>query len=202
MSAGTRRIGVFGGTFNPPHLGHVIVAQECLWQRHLDEVLLMVSARPPHRTAPPVDPELRLRMVEAAVVGFPGLRASRIEIDRDGPSYTVDTLEGIRDHEPDTEISLIIGADQLLAFGTWRDPERITAVARLAVVARGAADLDALADAGEHIAPGRVDLVAMPAVDISSTMIRDRVRSGDPYSHLVPRPVADIIAAERLYRSL
>ncbi len=201
MSAGTRRIGVFGGTFNPPHLGHVIVAQECLWQRHLDEVLLMVSARPPHRTAPPVDPELRLRMVEAAVVGFPGLRVSRIEIDRDGPSYAVDTLEGIRDHEPDTEISLIIGADQLLAFGTWRDPERITAVARLAVVARGAADLDALADAGEHIAPGRVDLVAMPAVDISSTMIRDRVRSGDPYSHLVPRPVADIIAAERLYRS-
>lgn len=201
MSAGQRRIGVFGGTFNPPHLGHVIVAQECLWQRRLDEVRLVVSARPPHRTAPPVDAELRLRMVEAAVEGFSGLRASRVEIDRDGPSYTVDTLEGIHADEPDAEISLIIGADQLLAFGTWRDPDRILAVARLAVVARGAADLDALADAGEHIAPGHVDLVAMPAVDISSTMIRDRVRTGDPYAHLVPRPVADIIAAERLYRS-
>lgn len=201
MNARGRRIGVFGGTFDPPHLGHVIVAQECLWQRRLDEVLLVVSARPPHRAAPRVDAEIRLRMVAAAVEGFPGLRASRVEIDREGPSYTADTLERLQESEPGAEISLIIGADQLLAFGTWRDPQRITAVARLAVVARGSADLDAVADAGEHIAPGSVDLVAMPAVEISSTMIRDRVRNGDPYAHLVPRPVADIVAAEHLYRS-
>lgn len=201
MTRHRRHIGVLGGTFNPPHLGHLILAEECRWQRALDEVHLVVSARPPHRDAPAVDPEIRLRLVEAAIAGFPHLHASRIEIDRPGPSFTADTLEGLAAAAPDTEFTLIIGADQLLAFGTWRDPERITAVARLAVVARGAADLDALAEAGEHVAPGRVDLVAMPAIEISSTMVRDRARTGAPYDHLVPRPVAEQIAALHLYGS-
>ena len=198
---GRRRIGVLGGTFNPPHLGHLILARECLWQRGLDEVHLVVSARPPHRDAPAVDPETRLRMVDAAVTGFPDLHASRIEIDRPGPSYTADTLEGLAAASPGTEFTLIIGADQLLGFHAWRDPERITAVARLAVVARGAADLETLAEAGEHVAPGRVDLVAMPTIEISSTMVRDRARTGAPYDHLVPRPVAEQIAALHLYGS-
>lgn len=161
----------------------------------------MVSARPPHRPDPATDPLLRYRMVEATVDGFPGLNASRLEIDRPGRSFMVDTLAGIAAEEPDADLTLIIGADQLLAFHTWREPGRITDLARLAVVARGAADLDTLAEVAEAIAPGRIDLVAMPAIEISSTMVRERVRTGAPYDHLVPRAVADVIAHEDLYRS-
>ena len=201
MSPGRRRIGIFGGTFNPPHLGHVVVAEECRWQLRLDEVHLVVAARPPHRDAPAVDAEIRYALVRAAVGDHPALQASRAEIDRPGTSFTVDTLRDMARAHPDDELVLVIGADQLLAFTTWREPDAIVDLARLAVVARGGADLAVLADAGEAIAPGRIDLVAMPAIDISSTMLRERIRDGIPYEHLLPGPVAEVIAREHLYRS-
>ncbi len=198
-STGPRRIGLFGGTFNPPHLGHVILARECQWQLRLDEVRLVVAARPPHREAPAVDPETRLAMVAHAVERHAHLSASRVEIDLPGPSYTVDTLTHLTAVEPDAAFTWIIGADQLLAFDRWRHPDRIVAMARLAVVARGDSDLDALSEVADTVAPGRVDLVEMPEIGISSTIIRERRRAGQPVDHLVPAGVAGMIADRGLY---
>jgi len=199
VSTGARSIGCFGGTFNPPHIGHLILARECLWQRGFDEVRLIVSARPPHRDAPAVDPETRFAMVQRAVAGQSGLVASRVELDRPGPSYTVQTLEALTAGEPGTAFTWIIGADQLLAFDRWHEPERILQLARLAVVARGEADLDAIGEAAESVAPGRVDLVEMPEIGISSTMLRERRRLGQPVDHLVPGGVAEMISERGLY---
>lgn len=182
--------------FDPPHIGHLIVASEAAWQLGLDEVRLVVCARPPHREAGWLPAEQRLRLVQAAVAGEAPLVASRAEIDRPGPSYTVDTLEAFAAGEPDATFTLIIGADQLLGFAGWRRPERIVALAALAVVGRARADVGALEAAAEAVAPAGVRWVAMPEVAVSSTLIRERLRLGRPIRYLVPRPVEDLLAAQ------
>lgn len=181
--------------FDPPHIGHLIVASEAAWQLGLDEVRLVVCARPPHREGGWLAAEQRLRLVQAAVAGDPPLTASRAEIDRPGPSYTVDTLEGFAADEPDASLSLIIGADQLLGFSSWRMPGRIVELASLAIVDRAGADPDALERAAA-VAPSGVRWIEMPEVAVSSTLIRERLRLGRPIRHLVPRPVEEMLAAE------
>ncbi len=187
--------------FDPPHIGHVILASEAAWQLGLDEVRLVVCARPSHRAAGWCAPEVRVRLVQAATAAHPGLSASRAELDRPGPNFMVDTLSDFAAAEPDAAFWLLLGADQLTSFETWRDPERIVQIARLAVAARDGVDRTDLQAAAEQVAPGRVDWVQMPGVAVSSTMIRERIAGGRPIRHLVSPPVADVLAAEGLVES-
>lgn len=172
---------------------------EASWQLTLDEVLLVPVGRPPHRDRPRSDAATRLRLVGAAVADQPALAVSTIEVDSADPSFTVSTLRELARREPATAWTLIIGADQLLAFDTWREPDEIVRLARLGVVARGDVDeADLLAAAG-RVAPGRFDLIQVPRIDVSSTLVRERIARGRPFSHLVPGPVAQIIDADGLY---
>lgn len=190
---------MYGGAFDPPHLGHVIVACEAAWQLGLDQVRLVPLGVPVHRDPPRARAEHRVEMVRAAVGDHPALAVSTIEVDRDAPSFTVDTLRAIAAAEPDVALTLIIGADQVRAFDTWREPQAIVALARLGVVARQDTDLDAVAAAADAVAPGRVDVIAMPRIDISSTAIRDRLAAGHPVDHLLPPGVGGIIHSAGLY---
>jgi nicotinate-nucleotide adenylyltransferase len=193
---------VLGGTFDPPHLGHLIVACEALWQLRLDEVRLVPAGRPPHKDDPAVAPAARrAAWLERAVAGRPGLVVSRLELERDGLSYTADTLEAMAAAEPGVQLWFILGADQLAEFPTWRAPDRILAAARLAVVARGdiaQGDLDVLA---RSVAPERADIVAVPVIGISSSIIRERIAAGLPIGHLVPPEVEQALLAEGLVPS-
>ena len=186
--------------FDPPHIGHLILAAEAVWQLGLDEARLVVCARPPHRDEGWLLPETRLQLVAQATAAYPKLVASRVELDRPGPSYTLDTLEAFVAHEPETAFWLILGADQLASFAQWRGPERIVGLARLAVASREGASTTDLQVVADQVAPGRVDWIGMPKVGISSTMIRERIASGRPVRHLVSPPVDDLLAAEGLLR--
>jgi nicotinate-nucleotide adenylyltransferase len=194
-----RRIGVLGGTFDPPHIGHLIVASEALWQLDLDVVRLVPARTPPHKPAgAQTEPERRGAWLDAAIEGTPGLEVSRIELDREGPSYTADTLEAMAAAEPGAEIWFILGADQLAGLPGWRGPARILAAARLAVVPRAGHDARALA---EEIAPGRADLLSVPEIGVSSSMIRERVAAGLPVRFLVPPEVEKSLRREGLVAS-
>jgi nicotinate-nucleotide adenylyltransferase len=200
------RIGILGGTFNPPHIGHLVCAQEARAKLGLDRVLLMVAARPPHKAVPAdPGPELRAALAEAAVAGDEGLEASRLELARAGPSYTVDTLAALHDATPEADLTFIAGADQAAGLPGWREPARVLALARLAVADRDGSGVDrervraAVAAAGG--APDRVEFFAMPRLDVSSTDLRARVAAGRPIRHLVPRAVEAAIAEQGLYRA-
>jgi nicotinate-nucleotide adenylyltransferase len=190
------RTGVFGGTFDPPHLGHLIVAQDVVEELGLDRLLLVPAAQPPHKSdVAPAPAELRARMVEAAVAGHPRLGASRIELGRGGPSYTVETLEAISRSSPGVELYLVIGADQLRAFATWRSPLEVVRLAQLVVMAREGVD--------PRAALPELDVeyrsVPVTRVDISSTEVRRRIAQGRSVRYWVPDGVLEIIEAEKLY---
>jgi nicotinate-nucleotide adenylyltransferase len=182
---------MLGGSFDPPHIGHLVLAQEVLWQLGLDEVVLVPCLRSPHKPdGHRFDPEVRLQMVEAAIRGHDGLAASRVELDREPPSYTVETLRQLAG--PGVELWLVVGADQLHAFSSWRDPEEILGLARIAAVDRGPAE-----DLPPDFDVSRVDRVTMPRVDLSSSEIRRRLDADAPIWHLVPSGVADVLAVTR-----
>jgi nicotinate-nucleotide adenylyltransferase len=187
------RIGVFGSMFDPPHLGHLLLASEAAWQLGLDRVLAVPVGMPPHRSQPISPAETRLRLTRALAMAEPVIHVSRVELDRPGPSYTVDTLEELTGQYPAAELVLLLGADQLAAFGTWYDAERIPTLARIAVAPRPGVRLPPLGAFA-------VEVVRMPAVEVSSTVVRDRVRRGEPIRHLVPGPVRELIEREGLYR--
>jgi nicotinate-nucleotide adenylyltransferase len=186
-------VGVFGGVFDPPHIGHLVVAQE-VWRRlGLDEVLIVPVGLSADRIAAGRSGDLRARMVEAAVSGHPGLRCSRLEVDRAGPSYTVDTLRHLHEAEPDAELWFVLGADRLSGFPKWHDPEGILEVARLAVVPRGGVDAAEARVIADRVAPGRVDVVECPPIGVSSTLVRQRLAVGEPVRYLVPDGVARLL---------
>jgi nicotinate-nucleotide adenylyltransferase len=195
------RVGILGGAFNPPHLGHLLLAQEAHAQLGLDRILLVPLREAPHRLMES-DPGAaqRLRMVELAVAGDDRFEASRIEVDRPGTSYTVDTLRSLRERAPADELTLILGADQALRLPEWHEPAEVLRLARLAVAERGGVSR---ADVAARLAglEGAAELKGfdMPRIDVSSTLVRQRVASGLPIRYLVPGGVADHIAAERLY---
>ena len=191
-----RRVGVLGGSFDPPHIGHLVLAQECWWQLALDEVRLVPAARSPLKpVAPRFSGQLRARMVARAIAGHPGLALSRAELERQPPSYTVDTLEAFASAEPGAALWLVLGGDQLLDLPRWREPERIVALARLAVAARPGEDRWALERAAAELAPGRVDWIEMPQIGISSTMVRERLDTRRPVRYLVPHGVEELVLA-------
>jgi nicotinate-nucleotide adenylyltransferase len=184
-----------GGSFDPPHHGHIALARHAARQLGLDRVLLVPVGVPPHKPDGPVIPaEMRLMMVAAAAAADPVLEASRLEIDRPGLSFTVDTLERIAHEHPDAEIWFILGADQLAGFAGWHRPERVVEIARLAVARRPGAVDPRAGVSGDHPAAGRVDLIDMPEAPISSTIVRERIARGEDIRSLVPDAVADILA--------
>ena len=189
------RLGVFGGTFDPPHLGHLIVARDAAEGLALDRVLLVLAARPPHKAPPAASAELRMEMLRAAVGDDPLLVASDVELRRAGPSYTVDTLRELQALEPGAELTLLIGADQWRDLGGWKEPRAITRLATVAVMARSGENPEAV-DPGLGV-PCRP--VPVTRVDISSTELRARVRQGRSIRHLVPEAVRTLIDREAPY---
>lgn len=198
--AGPRHIGLLGGTFNPPHLGHLICAMEARAALGLDEVRMVVAAVPPHKEVPD-DPgvEVRLEMCALAAAAEPGLEISRVEAGRPGPSYTVDTLRLLHDASPGDELSFIVGGDQALGLPGWREPEALLSLARVAVAGRGEVTREAVLERCAGLDTSRLVFFTMPRLDISSTDLRARVAAGRPIRHLTPAAVAERIAALRLY---
>ncbi|HEU0023527.1 MAG TPA: nicotinate-nucleotide adenylyltransferase [Thermoleophilaceae bacterium] len=195
------RVGILGGAFNPPHLGHLVCAQEALVQLELDRVQLLPVGVAPHRTLED-DPgaEARFEMAELAVDGDERFAVSRIELDRPGPSYTVDTLEALRAGPLEDEPTLILGADQAAALPTWHRPERVLELARVAAVERVGWPREEVARRLAGL-PGsdRLEFVHMPLIEISSSDVRRRVAEGLPVRYLVPGPVAGYIEQHGLY---
>jgi nicotinate-nucleotide adenylyltransferase len=196
------RIGLLGGTFNPPHLGHLVCAQEAWSQLGLDRVLLVPVHTPPHKEVPD-EPgvEHRVALCELAVAGDERLGVTRVEADVRGRSYTVDTLRKIDDLCPEDALTFIVGGDMASSLPTWREPEAVVALAELAVAERLDHGREAILErlGGIPGAPDRVRFFDMPRIDVSSTLIRARVAAGEPVRYLVPEAVAEYIARERLY---
>jgi nicotinate-nucleotide adenylyltransferase len=196
------RIGVFGGTFNPPHLGHLVCAQEAYVQLGLDLVMLVPVFTPPHK---PLEddpgPEHRLEMCRRAVAGDERFAVSALETSRPGPSYTVDTLEELHAKEPDNDLFLILGGDVAAGLPRWRSPEAVVALATPAVAnRRGTPRARAVAGLSELPGGACARFFSMPWIGVSSTMIRRRVRAGQPIRYLVPDAVASYIEAKGMYR--
>jgi nicotinate-nucleotide adenylyltransferase len=192
------RIGLFGGAFNPPHVGHLVCAQEAHAQLDLDVVVWVPVGQAPHRDIPQdPGPEVRLQMCDYTTAADERFGLSRIEVDRDGPSYTADTLRALRERSPGDELVLILGGDQAAALRAWHEPEDVIRLATIAVAARGEIDRTRVEDAigGE----AELRFFDMPRIDVSSTMVRERAASGQPIRYLVPDKVANFIGAQSLY---
>lgn len=195
------RLGIFGGTFDPVHYGHLLLAEQCREQLGLDEVWFLPAATSPFKQGQrTTSAEHRVAMLELAVAGHPAFRVSELELRRGGTSYTVDTLAELQAQHADHELFLLIGADSLTDLPHWREPARILELATVAAVNRGrsAADLEAIVPQ-LPAAAGRVSLVQMPAVDISATDLRGRAAAGRSIRYLTPRPVEEYIRQHRLY---
>lgn len=187
------KLGIFGGTFDPPHVGHLIAAQEVYRQLGLDRVLLVPAGIPPHKQGDAISPgPVRLEMVRAATADDACMEVSSVELEREGPSYTVDTLRALREEYPDAELYLAVGADQLEELDLWREPEEIVRLARLVAFARGGQP--------PPVSPWPLIVVEVPTTEISSTEMRRRVAAGAPIRYFVPEPVRQIIEREGLYR--
>lgn len=207
-SSAMRRIGLFGGTFDPPHVGHLVLA-ECARDRlRLDEVRFIPAGQPPHKPgARLTGAGRRVAMARLAVRGNPAFAVSTIETRRGGPSFTVETLREVAAAAPDARLFLIMGADSLDEFATWREPEAILRLATLAVAERPGAV--ARSRRGARGAPPRgrpgtrgasVAWLGNAEIGVSSSLVRERVRAGRSIRYLVPDAVARYIARHRLYR--
>lgn len=185
------RIGVLGSLCNPPHLGHAALARVAAEQLGLECVLLVPTGVPAHREPPAVSAGMRLRLAQAAAVDEPVLLASSVEVDRAGPSYMADTLAQLARAAGDVELVLLLGVDQYATLDEWHDPERLRGLATIAVAPRP----------GVEIVAGSAILIAMPEMDIASSVIRRRIASGESIDGLVSPSVAALIAAEGLYQS-
>ncbi len=202
---GARALGILGGTFNPPHLGHVAVARHALDELALDRVLLVPAHASPHKSAgghvsgaEDPGPEHRLRMCQLAVEGIDGLAVCDIELERGGLSYTVDTLNSIHASHPDATLTLIVGADTAGTINSWREPERLLELTQLAVAARAGAARRRVLDALDGAS---VRFLEMPTISVSSSRVRERVARGETVEELVGPAVARYIEGHRLYRS-
>lgn len=189
------RLGILGGTFDPIHSGHVLLAQAVRERLSLDRVLFVPAADPPHKEDHVASAAHRLEMVRLAIDGLDGFEVSRAELDRAGPSYTVDTVRQLGARFPDSELFLIIGADNIADLSSWHDPEGILELAT--VVSGTRADT-----AGPGTGPfaDRIQRLPTPTYDISSTDIRHRLLQGLPIRCLVPEAVERYVAQHGLYR--
>ena len=193
-------IGIFGGTFDPVHNGHLAAASQLRGVAQVDQVWLMPNARPPHRTAAPVaSAGDRMRMVELAVAGHEGLVPSRIEVDRGGVSYTIDTLRELARDFPGQRFALLLGADAALQIRSWRDVDALLDQASFVIFNRPQTTLapQTLHELG--FAPSRTRIVHLDTPAIAAHQVRDRLARGASIDDLVPPPVADYIRSHELY---
>lgn len=200
------RLGIFGGSFNPVHYGHLLLAECCREACALDEVWLIPAAIPPHKQGQVLAPaKARLEMLELALAGNEQLRPSAIEIDRGGVSYTVDTLSTIAAERPGTELFLLLGADSLPELSTWREPARICELAIPIVFRRQGSPEPELNLLRPLVARERLDeirrlQVQMPVIELSGTDLRQRAASGRSLRYRTPRAVEQYIETHRLYQ--
>lgn len=200
------RVGIFGGTFDPVHTGHLILAEQCREQGRLDEVWFVPAPRPPHKDEPALTRfEQRVEMLALALAGNPAFRIDEVEKERLGPSYTADTLAELRRRHPTHEFFLLVGSDTLADLPHWHEPLRVLEQASLLVVARpGVAvpthgELRQRLQASESL-PLRLHVVEMPQIDIASRDLRRRATAGRSLRYFLPRAVECYIHDKRLYR--
>jgi nicotinate-nucleotide adenylyltransferase len=199
-----RRLGVLGGTFDPPHLGHLWLAALAADELALDRVLFMPAARPPHKRGRRISPTSdRLVMTRLAITGNPAFELCPLEIERPGPSFTVDSVRELRRLHPDARLFLVMAADSLEQIHTWRDPQLLLSLVEWAVGPRRGFELPDRAllreRFGAHAA--RIHLLSGPALEVSASAIRRRVAEGRTIRYLVPRAVEDHISDRSLYRA-
>ncbi len=204
LSSMAERIGVFGGTFDPPHLGHLILASEARAQLSLDRLLWVLTSVPPHKLGQPISPlEDRLAMLRLSIADQPGFQVSLVDINRPGPHYTVDTVRILAKDNPGATLVLLLGGDSLHDLTTWYEPAQLVAeCSEIGVMRRPGAliDLDSL----EKGIPGitaKVRFVDAPLLDIASHEIRKRVAEGLPFRYYVTKPVYEYILEHRLYQA-
>ncbi|WP_421379996.1 nicotinate-nucleotide adenylyltransferase [Bacillus salacetis] len=186
-----KRVGILGGTFNPPHLGHLIIANEVLFQLGLDEVRFMPAGTPPHKQLKgDTTSEQRKEMVLKAIEGHTGFVLEPIELQKEGPSYTYETVQLLVEREPDEEFHFIIGGDMIEYLPKWHKIEELSQLIQFVGVNRPGYKAES---------PYKVKMVEIPQIEISSTLIRDRIASGGTVTYLVPERVSDYIREEKLY---
>lgn len=204
-----RRLGILGGTFDPPHVGHLVAGRNALHQLALDTVVFVVAGEPWQKVGErDVSPaRARLALIEAAVAGLPWAEVSRVEVDRAGPSYTADTLAALAEDDPDAELVLLVGVDAARNMATWERLDEVLERCRVAMVDRPLTsghgegeDRDGAAGTRDDVPPWVDARVHIPLLDLSSTELRRRVRDGEPLDHLVPPGVVSAIADLGLYR--
>jgi len=198
------RLGIMGGTFDPIHLGHLVAAEAAREQFHLEQVLFVPARLPPHKQDREVTPaEHRHAMVLLATANHPRFVVSRLELDRPGPSYTVDTLRHLRTTHLRATLYFITGADALLELDTWKDPDELLRLCCMIAVSRPGCDRERLREKAadlQHRTPCRIEELTAPALAISSRDLRRRVAEGKSLRYLVPREVRDYILKHHLYR--
>ncbi|TWT87360.1 Nicotinate-nucleotide adenylyltransferase [Pseudobythopirellula maris] len=199
------RLGLFGGSFDPVHRGHLLLAECCMEQGGLDRVWFVPSAVQPHKPGGPVAGDAdRVRMLRLALEGRPGMEVSTLEVERGEVSYSVDTLREIRRQLPDAELFFLMGADTLHDLPTWRGPAEVLALATPMVVCRPGEpepDFGVLSGlvGGDRLAAIAASRVAMPATEVSSSDLRRRIAVGEPWREMTDAAVADDIEAHKLY---
>jgi len=200
--SGGAAIGVLGSAFNPPHLGHLALAQEAVWQLGLDEVVLVPTGEAPHkRIAEDPGREVRMEMTRRAAADDDRFSVSSLEVDREGPSYTYETLEALAEERADRELVFVMGADAAVGLESWREPERVVELASLAVARRaGVSDTEVAATMRSLGCQGRATMLEMPQFGVSSSAVRERAGEGRPLRYLVPDAVAELIEEKGVYR--
>ncbi len=192
------KVGILGGTFNPPHIGHLLVADHVRAQLKLDRILFVPASIPPHKLNDDlVSPEHRLAMLGLAIHGNPLFDVSDVELRRGGVSFTVDTLRELKGRSPDNELYLVIGMDNLIDFHSWKSPEEILQLAEVVVMTRPGFNVEDV----PALMKDRVTICGVPAIDISSRDIRERLHRGQRITYRVTREVEEYIQRNNLYRS-
>lgn len=199
------RLGLFGGSFDPVHYGHLLLAEQCREQCELDEIWFLPAGRPPHKPVGQLTAgEHRTAMLSLAVSDHPAFVVSRIELDRSGTTYTVETLLEVRDRHPDCELHFLLGSDSLRDLPNWREPARIGTLAAIVAVNRGRVAAAAEREWCDRHLPReiseRLQFISIPAVDLSASDIRARVRRGASIRFMTPPAVAAYIREQKLYQ--
>ena len=202
------RLGIFGGTFDPVHFGHLALAEECLAGAGLDEVWLVPAASPPHKGGKKLSRfDQRKEMLELAIAGNEKFKVEPMEADRPGPSFTIDTLEEIQKRKPNDELFLIIGGDSALEFSTWKDPAKIASLATIIVRIRPGVimptEQEFISQLGKElgILPKVIFVAGPPYLDVSSSLLKERVSNNKSVRYLLPRAVEVYIQQKKLYLS-
>ena len=197
------RLGLFGGTFDPIHLGHLILAEQCREACSLDKVWIVVTASPPHKSGDRTPVAHRLEMARIAVAGQQAFEVSEIEAKRPGPHYSVETLRSLHEERPDENLFFLIGADSLADLPQWQEPDGIARLATIVVVNRPGVDVNVVDTASlPDLGPGTKPLISVtvPPIGIASSDLRRRLAEGRTIRYMVPRGVEAYINAQGLYR--